>query len=114
MAAAIRRNGPRVTADKPHGDRSGTLFSLACHMIRQGYGDGDIAKELREADTDWGGKYANRPDGGALLDTLLNSAHKKAWSNSEKFLRENQPSPKSESPTTPQQKGAGLHTERDA
>ena len=114
VAEAIRRNGPRTTSDKPHGDRSGTLFSLACHMIRQGYGDGDIAKELREADTDWGGKYAKRPDGGALLDTLLNSAHKKAWSNSEKFLRENQPSPKSESPTTPQQKGAGLHTERDA
>ena len=62
LAAAIRRNGPRVTADKPHGDRSGTLFSLACNMIRQGYGDGDISKELRDA------------------------AHKEAWTSNEKFL----------------------------
>jgi hypothetical protein len=96
-AEAIRRNGPRITSDKPHGDRSGTLFSLACHMIRQGYRDGDIAKELREADGDWGGKYAKRPDGGALLDSLLSAAHKKAWSDSEKFLRENQSTPQGES-----------------
>tara|TARA_R110000787_G_scaffold62483_2_gene141283 strand:- start:870 stop:1880 length:1011 start_codon:yes stop_codon:yes gene_type:complete len=86
LAAAIRRNGPRVTADKPHGDRSGTLFSLACNMIRQGYGDGDISKELRDADNDWGGKYAKRPDGGNLLDILLTAAHKEAWSGNEKFL----------------------------
>ena len=114
VAEAIRRNGPRITSDKPHGDRSGTLFSLACHMIRQGYRDGDIAKELREADDDWGGKYAKRPDGGALLDNLLNSAHKKAWSDSEKFLRKNQSAPQSESTPPAQQEGAGLHTERDA
>ena len=113
-AEAIRRNGPRITSDKPHGDRSGTLFSLACHMIRQGYRDGDIAKELRDADDDWGGKYAKRPDGGALLDNLLNSAHKKAWSDSEKFLRKNQSAPQSEGTPPAQQEGAGLHTERDA
>ena len=100
-AEAVRRNGPRVTSDKPHGDRSGTLFSLACHMIRQGYGDGDIAQELRDADSDWGGKYAKRPDGNTLLDNLLNSAHEKAWSDSEKFLRENRSPPQGESPTTP-------------
>ena len=69
-------------------------------MIRQGYGDGDISKELRDADNDWGGKYAKRPDGNTLLDNLLNAAHKEAWSDSEKFLRENRSPTQSESPTT--------------
>lgn len=101
-AEAIRRNGPRRTSEKPHGDRSATMFSLACHMIRQGYGDGDIIAELKTADEDWGGKFAKRPDGNALLDKLLQSAHQKAWSHSEKFLRESKPSPQSEGSATPQ------------
>ena len=81
MAEAIRRNGPRRTPDKPHGDRSTTLFSLACHMIRQGYRDGDIFTELKEADEDWGGKFAKRPDGDERLQHVLEAAHKEAWRN---------------------------------
>ena len=81
MAEAIRRNGPRRTPDKPHGDRSTTLFSLACHMIRQGYRDGDIFTELKEADEDWGGKFAKRPDGDERLQNVLEAAHKEAWRN---------------------------------
>ena len=79
MAEAIRRNGPRRTADKPHGDRSLTLFSLACAMIRQSYRDGDILSELKSADEDWGGKYAKRPDGKERLESVLESAHLEAW-----------------------------------
>lgn len=63
LAGAIRRNGPRRSGDKPHGDRSGTLFSLACAMTEQGYGAPDIMTELEGADRDWGGKYAKRHDG---------------------------------------------------
>ena len=81
MAEAIRRNGPQRTPDKPHGDRSTTLFSLACHMIRQGYRDGDIFTELKEADEDWGGKFAKRPDGDERLQNVLEAAHKEAWRN---------------------------------
>ena len=79
LSEAIRRNGPRRTPDKPHGDRSMTLFSLACAMIRQSYGDGDIIKELEEADEDWGGKFAKRPDGNERLQSVLEAAHKEAW-----------------------------------
>jgi len=81
MAEAIRRTGPRQTPDKPHGDRSMTLFSLACAMIRQSYGDGDIINELKSADEDWGGKYAKRPDGKERLEGVLESAHREAWRN---------------------------------
>ncbi len=77
MAEAIRRTGPRQTPDKPHGDRSMTLFSLACAMIRQSYGDGDIINELKSADEDWGGKYATRPDGEKWLRTTVVNAQRR-------------------------------------
>jgi len=89
LAEAIRRNGPRRTADKPHGDRSSTLFGLACAMIRQGYTDGDIMKELTSADSDWGGKFALRTDGEDRLRRMIDSAHKDAWKDREKYNTKN-------------------------
>ena len=63
LAGAIRRNGPRITTKNPNGDRSGTLFSLACAMHEQGFGSADILTELESADREWGGKFSSRPDG---------------------------------------------------
>ena len=91
MAEAIRRTGPRTSKDKPHGDRSSTLFGLACAMIRQGYGDGDIFNELKDADEEWGGKFSKRPDGKERLHRMIESARKEAWKDREKFLRTHQP-----------------------
>jgi hypothetical protein len=78
LAGAIRRNGPRVTPDKPHGDRSSTLFSLACAMVKQGYPKGDIEMELVEADHDWGGKFEKRPDGRERLCKMVADAERVA------------------------------------
>ena len=89
LAEAIRRNGPRRTADKPHGDRSSTLFGLACAMIRQGYTDGDIMTELTSADQDWGGKFTLRPAGEQRLRRLIDSAHTDARKDREKYNTKN-------------------------
>ena len=79
LPGAIRKNGPRRTPDKPHGDRSATLFSLACAMIRDGYELPVIAGELELADREWGGKYARRPDGRQRLWKMVLDAKKRAW-----------------------------------
>ena len=79
LPGAIRKNGPRRTPDKPHGDRSATLFSLACAMIRDGYELPVIAGELELADREWGGKYARRPDGSQRLRKMVLDAKKRAW-----------------------------------
>jgi hypothetical protein len=63
LAGAIRRNGPRRTAEKPHGDRSQALVALAHAMREQGYPGVDILTELESADAEWGGKFAKRHDG---------------------------------------------------
>jgi hypothetical protein len=63
LAGAVRRGGPRPSADKPGGDRSATLFSLACAMVRQGFSNGDVLTELEAADKDWGNKFMKRRDG---------------------------------------------------
>ncbi len=75
LAGAIRRGGPRPTAEKPNGDRSSTLFNLACAMVRQGYDNAAIMRELESADEDWGGKYAKRQDGRQRLwETVIKAA----------------------------------------
>lgn len=75
LAGAIRRGGPRTSKDKPHGDRSSTLFNLACAMVRQGYDNNAILRELESADEDWGGKYAKRPDGRQRLwETVIKAS----------------------------------------
>jgi len=79
LSAVIRKNGPRCTSDKPYGDRSATLFSLACAMIRDGHELGEVAGELEGADRDWGGKYARRPDGRQRLWKMVLDAKKLAW-----------------------------------
>ncbi len=79
LPGAIRKNGPRTTPDKPHGDRSATLFSLACAMIRDGYELNVVAGELEGADRDWGGKYARRRDGRLRLWKMVLYAKKLAW-----------------------------------
>jgi len=76
LAGAIRRNGPRTTSEKPHGDRSSTLFSLACAMVTQGYPKGDIEVELSEADREWGGKFDKRPDGKQRLCKMVIDAER--------------------------------------
>ena len=83
LAGAIRRNGPRITSKNPNGDRSGTLFSLACAMHKQGFGSGDIMTELESADRDWGGKFANRPDGRKRLWETVVRAQRAARGMSE-------------------------------
>ena len=77
LAASIRRNGPRPEANKPAGDRSATLFSLACAMLKQGHTPGDTLAELRSADIDWGGKYAARLDGEKWLRTTVDNARRR-------------------------------------
>lgn len=79
LAGAIRRSGPRVTSSKPHGDRSATLFSLACAMFRQGYASGDVLTELESADLEWDGKFAKRPDGRKRLWDTVQRARHDAW-----------------------------------
>ena len=77
LAGAIRRTGPRPEPEKPKGDRSGTLFALACAMAQQGYAEDIIYKELKEADIEWGGKYNNRPDGDKrLAETVRNACRR--------------------------------------
>jgi hypothetical protein len=77
LAGSIRRNGPRPEANKPEGDRSGALFSLACAMLKQGHTPSDTLNELRSADAEWGGKYAARPDGEKWLRTTVVNAQRR-------------------------------------
>ncbi len=79
LAASIRDGGPRTSPDKPHGDRSATLYALACAMVRQGYSDHTVLREMEAADIDWGAKYFNRPDGGRQLERTLQNAKRHAW-----------------------------------
>jgi len=79
LSEVIRKNGPRPTPDKPHGDRSATLFSLACAMLRDGHWPDAVARELELADRDWGGKYARRQDGRQYLWKMILEAKKRAW-----------------------------------
>jgi len=73
-AARIRASGVLPLPGKPQGDRSGTLWKLACAMVRQGYSDAAMMSELRSADIEWGRKYADRPDTDErLADTVQNS-----------------------------------------
>jgi hypothetical protein len=81
IAATIRRNGPRKTSEKPHGDRSATLFALGCAMHRQGFRQADIMAEVSQADKDWGGKYNKRPDGQQRLWTMVELCVERAWDN---------------------------------
>jgi len=78
LAGHVRRYGPRPTVDKPQGDRSATLFNLACAMTRQGYDQRAIIRELEDADTEWGGKYTDRPDGDRILWKMVTDAQAKA------------------------------------
>jgi hypothetical protein len=77
LSGVIRRNGPRPEPEKPEGDRSSTLFALACAMATQRYAEDVILKELKEADIDWGGKYNKRPDGDKRLEETVRNACKK-------------------------------------
>ena len=77
LAATIRRNGPRPEPQKPEGDRSSTLFSLACAMLKDGHSAARTLQELRSADSDWGGKYAARPDGEKWLRTTVENAQRR-------------------------------------
>jgi hypothetical protein len=77
LSGVIRRNGPRPEPEKPEGDRSSTLFALACAMATQRYAEDVILKELKEADIDWGGKYNKRPDGDKRLEETVRNAYKK-------------------------------------
>ena len=79
LAGSIRSGGPRVTSEHPHGDRSSTLFALACAMFRQGFPEGDILTEMESADRDWGGKFAKRPDGRQRLWEMTKKAKQAAW-----------------------------------
>ena len=77
LAAAIRYNGPRPEKGKPDGDRSATLFALACAMLKSGHTPGDTLTELQSADLDWGGKYAQRRDGQKWLMTTVDNARRR-------------------------------------
>ena len=77
LAAAIRQTGPRPSTDKPTGDRSSTLFSLACAMLKEGHTPDDTLAELESADRDWGGKYAQRSDGQKWLRTTVANAQQR-------------------------------------
>jgi len=79
LAGAIRHGGPRSTAEKVDGDRSATLYALACAMFRQGYASGDVLTELESADRDWGGKFAMRIDGRKRLWETVQKARTHAW-----------------------------------
>ena len=87
LAGAIRKNGPRSTETLPKGDRSATLFSLACQMIRQRYPHNSIFNELKSADREWGGKYDSRQDGDTQLWRIISASEKVAWENEETYQR---------------------------
>ena len=73
-AASIREAGPKMSVEQGYVDRSGSLYSLACAMVRQQYTDTRIMEELIEADKEWGSKYASRKDGAVrLYDTIVNA-----------------------------------------
>ena len=74
QAGLVRQKGPRYKEDKPGGDRSATLYHLACLMCRQGYEPNEVMSEIASADKDWGGKFATRPDGEERLRGLVESA----------------------------------------
>ena len=76
VAAMIRQEGVTPTPDKPHGDRSGTLFKFAVAMVRQGYSDATMMTELRHADIEWGRKYADRPDTDHQLQVTIQNARR--------------------------------------
>ena len=76
LAEAIRRNGPRPEPKKPNGDRSATLFSLACAMVEQGYPAGDIEEELVDADIAWGSKFHSRFDGRERISNMVADAER--------------------------------------
>ena len=59
---------------KPDGDRSGTLYHLACLMVRQKHEPAEVLSEIISADKDWGGKFTKRPDGETRLRGLVESA----------------------------------------
>tara|TARA_R110000751_G_scaffold22310_4_gene62950 strand:+ start:3499 stop:4530 length:1032 start_codon:yes stop_codon:yes gene_type:complete len=99
MSEAIRRNGPRPTEMLPKGDRSATLFSLACAMVRQRYPQQDIFDELKSADKEWGGKYDSRLDGDTQLWRIVSGAEKVAWNNEEIYQRSYRQKTESESKT---------------
>jgi hypothetical protein len=77
FSAVIRAGGPRPTMTKPTGDRSATLFALACAMWEEGHGSSRIIQELVEADQDWGNKYGRRPDGQRRLEEIVESSRRK-------------------------------------
>ena len=87
LAGAIRKNGPRPTETLPKGDRSATLFSLACQMIRQGYPPDTVFNELKSADKEWGGKYDSRQDGDTQIWRIVSASEKVAWDNEETYQR---------------------------
>ena len=76
LAAFIRRLGPEPSAHKPTGDRSIAMWKLACAMTRQGYSRQTMLRELREADIEWGRKFANRQDCTEQLEKILDNAYK--------------------------------------
>ena len=76
LAGAIRTGGPRPQPEKPQGDRSATLWNLACAMARQGYDEQAAYAELQSADIDWGGKYHSRPDGNNVLWKTVQKAYR--------------------------------------
>lgn len=73
-AGIVRREGPQAKPGKPDGDRSGTLYHLACLMVRQGHEPAEVLSEIIDADKDWGGKFTKRPDGETRLRELVESA----------------------------------------
>jgi len=84
LSKAIRTNGPKGSTKN---DRSRTLVALACSMFRDGYDKPTIYYELKSADKDWGGKYANRKDGEEILWKIVNDYEKVAWKNHEDYKR---------------------------
>ena len=80
FSSAIRNTGPRPTPMKSEGDRSATLFSLACAMWEEGHEPTRIFQELSDADRDWGNKYGSREDGARRLQEIVESSHRKVAS----------------------------------
>jgi len=96
LSKAIRTNGPKGGTS---GDRSRTLVALACSMFREGYDKPTIYYELKSADKDWGGKYANRTDGEKILWKIVNDYEKVAWENDEYYKRRYQQKTQGQSKT---------------
>jgi len=84
LSLAIRETGPRPSPMKPAGDRSATLFSLACAMWEEGHDAGRINAELQSADKDWGNKYGRRPDGQSRLASIVEQAFQKVSTGTKK------------------------------